>query len=254
MEAKTKPKFRVRYAVAVLSILALTALLPAPAVAQWEHNLALYLWTISLEGDQVIRGNPIEVDTSFSDILSDLDAAFTVHYEGKKDKWMVLFDVNWGKLGPETPPVVEDLEVQFAFIELGGGYLVREHLYLLFGARYITLDLEAVIGGGPLPAPLPTVLLEGDQDWVDPYVGLRYDYPFADKWSVILRGDIGGFGVGSDLAWNVAVLLERDLSRRTSILGGIGYLDVDYEDGEGDNLFAYDMTHRGAILAFNFTF
>ncbi len=60
--------------------------------------------------------------------------------------------------------------------------------------------------------------------------------------------------MGSDLAWNVAVLLERDLSRRTSLFFGAGFLDVDYKEGQGDDLFAYDIQHRGAILAFNFTF
>lgn len=33
-----------------------------------------------------------------------------------------------------------------------------------------------------------------------------------------------------------------------------GFLDVDYEDGQGDTLFAYNIQHRGAILAFNVTF
>lgn len=239
-----------------LLVIAVTAFAfpQAPAEAQWEHNAAFYLWAISMEGTQVIRGRPIEVDIGFSDILSDLDGAFTVHYEGRKDRWLTLFDVNWGKLGPETPPLIEDLEVKFAFVELGGGYLLKEHLYLLLGARYITLDVEAVTGGLPVPVPVPSRLLQGDQDWIDPYVGLRYDYPFADKWAVILRGDVGGFGVGSDLAWNVALLLERDLSRRTSLLFGAGFLDVDYEDGQGDTLFAYNIQHRGAILAFNVSF
>lgn len=242
---------RTSFAVLVLTILAVAVVLPAPATAEWEKSVAFYLWSISLEGDQVIRGNPIEVDTSFSDILSDLDLAFTVHAEFKKDRWMALFDVNWGKLGPDTPAVIEDLDVTFAFVELGGGYLLNDKLYLLFGGRYITLDVDAVIG---LPAPLPSLAIGGDEDWVDPYVGLRYHHPIAEKWEVILRGDVGGFGVGSDLAWNVALLLERDLSRRTSLLFGAGYLDVDYEDGQGDDQFAYDIQHRGAILAFNFSF
>jgi hypothetical protein len=236
----------------VLSFAVVGALCSAPAMAEWEKSVALYLWALSMEGDQVVEGNPIEVDTSFSDILSDLDAAFTIHAEAKKDRWLALFDVNWGKLGPETPPQVEDLEVEFAFVELGGGYLLKEKLYLLFGARYITLDVEAVIGG--LPAPAPSFEAGGDEDWIDPYIGLRYQHPFAQKWSVILRTDVGGFGVGSDLAWNVAALLERDLSRRTSLILGAGYLDVDYEDGQGDELFVYDIKHTGLLLAFNFTF
>ena len=241
-----------RTVVVALFVAVVGALCSTRATAEWEKSVALYLWAISMEGTQVVQGNPIEVDTSFSDILSDLDMAFTVHAEAKKDRWLALFDVNWGKLGPETPPQVEDLDVKFAFVELGGGYLLKEKLYLLFGARYITLDVEAVIGG--LPVPAPSFKVGGDEDWIDPYIGLRYEHQFAEKWTVMLRSDVGGFGVGSDLAWNVAAFLERDLSRRTSLMLGAGYLDVDYEDGQGDELFVYDIKHTGLILAFNLTF
>ena len=43
--------------------------------------------------------------------------------------------------------------------------------------------------------PVPSFKVGGDQDWIDPFVGLRYEHPFAEKWSVILRADIGGVGV-----------------------------------------------------------
>ncbi len=241
-----------RLAIVIASVALVGGLFSAPAMGEREKSVAFYLWTISLEGEQVIRGKPIEVDTSFSDLFEDLDAAFTIHAEAKKERWMVLFDVNWGKLGPDTPQLIEDLDVKFAFVEVGAGYLLNEKLYLLFGARYITLDVEAVIGG--LPEPVPSFKVGGDEDWIDPYVGLRYKHPFAEKWSVTLRADVGGFGVGSDLAWNVAALLERDLSRRTSLVLGGGVLDVDYEEGSGDERFAYDIQHRGMILALNITF
>ena len=51
----------------------------SPAVAEdgWNKELAIYLWGLSLDGTQVIKGVPIEVDVGFGDIWDDLDMAFT---------------------------------------------------------------------------------------------------------------------------------------------------------------------------------
>ncbi len=40
-----------------------------------------------------------------------------------------------------------------------------------------------------------------DDAWLDPYVGLRVRYNFTHAVYVIARGDIGGFGIGSELMW-----------------------------------------------------
>ena len=54
---------------------------------------------------------------------------------------------------------------------------------------------------------------------------------------------VGGFGVGSDLAYQILVGLLYPLS--DSVQLGIGYrhLDLDYEDGD----FAYDVATSGPI-------
>lgn len=52
----------------------------------------------------------------------------------------------------------------------------------------------------------------------------------------------------------MALLLQRDLTRRSSLVFGAGLLDIDYEDGSGSKLFAYDVRHQGAIVALNFSF
>ena len=39
---------------------------------------------------------------------------------------------------------------------------------------------------------------DGGDDWVDPIVGARWMPQISEDWFLILRGDIGGFGVSSD--------------------------------------------------------
>ncbi|WP_404292491.1 hypothetical protein ACD578_09335 [Microvirga sp. RSM25] len=38
----------------------------------------------------------------------------------------------------------------------------------------------------------------GSVDWLDPVIGARIRYAMAPGHELFLRGDIGGFGVGSD--------------------------------------------------------
>ena len=68
----------------------------------------------------------------------------------------------------------------------------------------------------------------------------------------MLRGDVGGFDVGSQFAWNVIGAFSFDLAMRDGILwsGVLGYraLSVDYEKGSGSNKYEYDVLQHGPIL------
>ena len=43
----------------------------------------------------------------------------------------------------------------------------------------------------------------GNVDWIDPLVGLRIRHQLAPGQELLLRGDVGGFDVGSQFSWNV---------------------------------------------------
>src|SRR6266404_7729654 len=72
--------------------------------------------------------------------------------------------------------------------------------------------------------------LSKDDYWFDPYVGLRARYNFNKTYYTAVRGEIGGFGVGADLMWEVEGVIGINLTR--SIFTEIGYraLGVDYEN------------------------
>lgn len=115
------------------------------------------------------------------------------------------------------------------------------------GARYS--DLEPSISfSGPLGLGA-----EGKQDWLDPFVGLRWRWSFTDQLQLSVRGDVGGFGVGSDFAWKAAALLYWQPFKHVGFMGGYQGLYQDYEDGSGRDYFKYDVTMHGPILGINFT-
>ena len=85
-------------------------------------------------------------------------------------------------------------------------------------------------------------------------IGVTYTIPFADKWSFTLRGDIGGFGVGSDFAWQGLGTLRWQTSERVGVLAAYRYIDMDYDTDKGARYFEYDMSLSGPALGVVFTF
>lgn len=87
-------------------------------------------------------------------------------------------------------------------------------------------------------------------DWWDPYVGLRARYNFTPAIYVIGRGDIGGFGVGSDLMWQAEAALGFQVTR--SIFTELGYRALSF-DYEKDGL-TYDVITHGAQVTVGLNF
>lgn len=91
---------------------------------------------------------------------------------------------------------------------------------------------------------IPDTELHASKAWVDPFVGFRGRYNLNDQLYLTGRGDIGGFGVSSESAWNVYGALGIDLSPRTCVELGYRYYQVDYERGALD----YDVATKGPFI------
>jgi hypothetical protein len=87
-------------------------------------------------------------------------------------------------------------------------------------------------------------------DWWDPYLGLRARYNLNDKFYIIARGDIGGFGVGSDLMWQAEGALGVQLTQQ--VYAEIGYRALSF-DYDKDGL-TYDTITHGAQMTLGLQF
>jgi hypothetical protein len=89
-----------------------------------------------------------------------------------------------------------------------------------------------------------------DDYWFDPYVGLRGRYNFNKTYYTAVRGEIGGFGVGADLMWEVEGVVGINLTR--SIFTEIGYraLGGNFEDKD----FRFDVVMHGPQITTGVTF
>jgi hypothetical protein len=92
--------------------------------------------------------------------------------------------------------------------------------------------------------------LSKDDFWFDPYVGLRTRYNFNKTYYTGVRGEIGGFGVGADLMWEVEAMVGINLTR--SIFTEIGYraLGGNFEE----NNFRFETVMHGPQITTGITF
>ncbi|TLD70155.1 hypothetical protein FEM03_13250 [Phragmitibacter flavus] len=92
--------------------------------------------------------------------------------------------------------------------------------------------------------------VSGSADWVDPIVGFRGQFHFTDRLFAVGRADVGGFGVGSDLAWQAYAGLGWQASSHVSLEMGYRCLDMDYTSGG----FTFDTMTSGVIVSLAFKF
>jgi hypothetical protein len=72
--------------------------------------------------------------------------------------------------------------------------------------------------------------------------------------SLVAQADIGGFGVGSDFAWQATAFANWQLSEHVNIGLGLRCLGVDDEDATDNGRCLYDMTLGGPDAAFAWRF
>ena len=212
----------------------------AQAADEVEYLFIPYLWTAGLDGDVGIGSTTVSVDVSFSDLAEYVDTGGSAIFEARADQWSYMVDAFFIRLThvTETSPVNVDVEVEMTILETAAAYRLGDpgSLEVIAGARYMDLSTDFDFSIGPD--------LDSKDDWVDPFVGGRFRIPLGVDWNLQLRGDIGGFGVGSDLALNALIGLGWEVSDSVAIASAYRFLDTDFDD----NGFIYDIAMSGLAL------
>jgi hypothetical protein len=79
----------------------------------------------------------------------------------------------------------------------------------------------------------------------------------SEHWFLLFMGDVGGFGVGSELAWSVTGLLGyrwQGAGVEWAVLAGYRALYQDYSEGSGTDRFRWDTTMHGPVLGLTIRF
>jgi hypothetical protein len=217
----------------------------------WVHSVALYLLAAGLDGTVTAKGVEAEIDASFSDILEDLEMGAMVAYRGESERYALTLDTIYMGLGAQGDigPSTAEVDVDELVVELDWCWRIDPMTDLFVGARYWGISTDLALSG-----PGPGASVNADEEWIDPLIGARHTLPLAEDWSLTLRGDIGGFGVGSDFSWQAVARVNWQMTQSSLLAFGYRAVAVDYEDGSGTDEFRYDVTTSGFLAGFAFTF
>jgi len=233
-------------------------LAPEPVTTEsgWSFSFAPYLWAAGIDGDVAVDDLPeVDVDASFIDILKHFDFGFMGAGEARYGRFGFLSDIMYLKVSDDSHvdpgPVDADVDltaetftglgaVEYRLIDDEGGSLDA-----LAGARVWWLDTELDFSGLVLNRSG-----SASKSWVDPMIGLKGRLNLSPEFFLTSWAMIGGFGVSSDLTWDLMGGLGYNVSDSTSLVAGYRGLSVDY-DNDG---FKLDVVLHGPYLGAVFQF
>jgi hypothetical protein len=226
--------------------------------SSWWLTITPYGWVTATDGDMGVAGSVAPVDISFDDTLQDLELAFMLAAEAGYERWVFGFDGIFGAfsssapLPPAAAPLFTNATVDFDqfFARIHAGYQIisedNAKLTAFVGARYSYLSTDIALTGGGAP----TFNVDGSKSWIDPVIGMHGFWEINDRWFLQAGGDIGGFGVNSDLIWQANTAIGYRFSENISALVGYRGLGVDYSDGG----FLVDTVAHGPAIGMTFRF
>lgn len=242
----------------VLAALALALCASSPVKADdWKFEATPYFWAAGLNGNIDTPNRSVSFDQSFNDLLEMMNFGAMGRFEAKHDELILTTDLMFINLGESgsAGPIDVSANIRQTILEFGGGYHLAD---FVLGDSAPTLSIDALAGAryfrlksqirGPFGKDPGSTI-----DYWEPYVGPRVTLAFNDRWSLGLRTDIGGFGIGNAprTSWQMSSGVKYQATK--SIAVDLGYKLLRIYDLDQKNTSA-DVYFGGLVLAATFGF
>ena len=238
-------------------LIALAFLLPGGARAQsggWTNTLEAYFMGAAMSGTSGVGPIEAQIDLPASKVLDNLQFGALVDYRGETPTWAVTGDVVFMGLGAtrdgEHGFLTTKVDADEWIVQVHGSWKVSGIFEALAGVRFTSLTTTVVLT--PFTGNAQTG--KATKSWFDPIVGARVKAPIGKGWSLEGYGDVGGFGLGSDLTWCVTGRVDWQLSPSMGVGAGYRVLYQDYATGSGADEFRWKVTTQGPLVAANLRF
>jgi hypothetical protein len=260
----------------------------------WRFFFTPYAWAINLNGSATIRGNTVNINASTIDIIQKSNSlvGLMADFEADKGRFGFFADLVWAQIGiPASaafyanPIAGVKLSLQanaadtlnVTIVEAAGLYEVGKWsgsdqsftaLDVYGGGRFwslsnqIYLDLTGAISfADPRLAMFDRTKTIGIADsgslyWADPMIGLRVRHQFTPSQHIMVKGDVGGFGLsGSSLfSWQAEAVYSYTWQYTGYALAAdIGYraLSTNVNFSTNSNL---DLVIHGPVIGLTIKF
>lgn len=198
----------------------------------WHFAISPYLWFPGVHGGIGAAGREVGIHASAGDLLSHFRFGLMGVVEPSYKRVVMPLDIVWVRLGDDRAltnlGTVANLKGSEFILTQKVGYRVIDRKMIkidgLAGFRYWHF-------GQSVSFTTNSLNFSSSQNWVDPLVGGRITGSLTPKLSVIVAGDVGGWGVGSQLDYQVVGLLGYRIKPALALQVGYRYLAVNYTNG-----------------------
>jgi hypothetical protein len=258
----------------------------------WRFNATVYGWLTSVSGNVTARNQTIDTNASFIDLVQKSDSlvGFMGYFEADKGRVGFYSDLVFAKLGfgagqtnyrnpipglKITTTVGAALTDQMFIVEMGGVYELHRWpgsegsftaIDALGGFRYWNISIDASFDAMlnvnvaalniDRSAGIATARAH-DIQWVDPLIGFRVRHQFTPNQQMFVRGDVGGFGLGSWISWQAVGAYSyawQFTGYQIAAVVGFRALSADYSSGSGINSVGFNEVLYGPIIGVSFRF
>ena len=232
-----------------------------PVEQGWTFTISPYLWMAGLNGSVGVRGlAPADVNVDFSQIFNNIDWSpppLMIAGEARYGRYALFTDfIYLGLEADGTSPgplalLSAEANMKMVLWTFGGSYRLVDTgtatLDVLAGGRLWSIDTDLTVTG-----PLGGVVgqASGSKTWVDPLIGVAGDVALGNGFGLHGEADVGGFGVGAEIDWQVQGTLQYRYNDTVTLEAGYRYLAVDY-DNDG---FVFDVAMQGPVIGAKFRF
>jgi hypothetical protein len=222
---------------------------------KWQFQLTPYLWIAGVSGRVGLGNRSVEVNSGLTDDNVQLNFGFMGTFEARKNRFVILTDLQYSNLGTERPtpgPLFSNATADFKTFILDPevGYRIFDDpdkgafFGVVGGVRYWHLRTDLTFNSGLLSA----VSASRSRGWVDAVGGVRGSTHLTKRLFISGKADLGGGG--SKFTYQLFGGAGLQVSKRLALIGGYRDLKVDY-DRDG---FLFDTSLRGLIFGLGIKF
>ena len=202
---------------------------------QWHFSLSPYLWFAGTHGTVGALGRDVGFKASAADMLSHFRFGVMGIGEARRNRLLTSIDFMYMRLGDNKALPFPNLLATTANITANLVVLTPKVGIRLINQPKIKADFLTgfrywYFGENLNFSPSRLGLnFSKSQNWVDPLVGGRIEGALAPKVITTIAGDVGGWGTGSQLEYQIAGLLGYKLKPSMTLQAGYRYLYFDYQ-------------------------
>lgn len=175
---------------------------------KWFFLTDVYLMFPYMDGETGVGEYlTVPVNANPGDIFNKLQMAAMLYFEAKTDKWAISTDLVYMYLNQEVTPGAllhsGTAGAKQLVWEVAGFYRIFSFWEVGVGGRLNNLKTEIDVRRNVFPAGTEEYYGTQSSTWFDPILITRLSTDINEKWLFQFRGDVGGFGLGSDLTWQL---------------------------------------------------